>query len=647
MPSTGRRSEELQKKLQRRNNSLKPSDFKKDPTTTRHVETKKDPVEKSKTALSDLRKRIDERKRASKLIDIQQYHERREEPIPELTRVTFSESPTSERQEVSPEDESSPQANGASMRDNVAMDDIALEKVPLRSSIENYYKDEDRYRNDFSADYEVPPSQIEVRSGETPDVEGEDDETEVSEITTDLRIMSTKGAIYAERRMSGNVQMRLARPSLSTPNDHHHLERDFNIEVSNLRQLGEAVEQAKMDLRKQMSPTNAIPRRYGLPYEETDYKPSADDDEIDSWGDAIRTDLKKPRSSINHAPLKEENAQFVAKQNAAKRLQNLVTEAYSYEGDVFIDATEVKEEDLDREENVSSGAGNHSNPIKIDDCSLGSSDFPEGDGPESKLNNKKESESGTREENSDITPKSFDENFESDELTSEDLKTKISGFTNNPASIASDIYNSSLGFLKSFSTQVDTQLKALQERGLISKKDMDGMLGILEHDVKETETKLSKDGDDAAIFLRHDLHAPVCGNGLHNPEQNSKKNTESKPETVENMLESLKKSYNLGISKCGIDSDLIKENTKAIEAIVVNLKKAKGSSPEVSDIDTSAVTMINKANKSLSKDMNDGNLLKELSAQGVQDMIKDLVPISTTKDSKRTFIVPVSMNMDK
>lgn len=628
-----------------------------------HVEKKKDPVEKSKAALSDLRKRIDERKRVSKVSDVKQYEERREESIPELTGVTFSESPTSERQEASPGYESPALEKGAPARDNFAMNASAI--VPSHN-IKNFYKDEDRYRKSFSKEEDPPPTHIEVRSGETPDVDGDDNDTEVSEITTDVRIISTRGVMYAERRMASNLQMNQARPSLST-SDGRRLERDININMSNLRQLGEAVEQAKMDLRKEMSPKNAISRHYGLPYEDTDYKPLADEDDIDSWGDVIRTDFKKRRSATNIPTLKEGNASFVVDKIAAKKLQNLVKEAYSYEGDVFIDATEVREEDIDADEHPFLDGRNHTNPITLEEeCTLVKSDLNGGQALPSKIDEKKNRISGIPKDEYDIIQKSFDATAEHEAIcprasenwsdkgrnhedigsvgeTLEDSEKKSAGFTNNPAAIASEIYTSSLGFLKSFSSQVDTQLKLLQERGLITKKDMDGMLGVLENDVKETEAKFSKDGDEAAIFLQDELDAPGCGADLPVLENNSKTNTGSKPETVDNMLESLKKSYNLGISKCGIDSDLIKENTKAIEAMVVNLQKAKVNSPRVSPNDASGKEPL----ESLSSEMDQRNCLKELSAKGVEDMIKDPIPLSTTKDSNRTYFVSVNMSTNK
>jgi len=687
MPSTGRRSQELQKKLQRRNNSLTPANFTKDQTLVSHVETKKDPVEKSKAALSDLRRRIDERKRSSKLIDIQQYQERREETIPELTGVTFSESPISERQEPSPKDETLAQTimsstpKYAPTRRNVEMKNTTLEKMPSRS-IKNHYRDDDRYRNDISKEERLvsfdkaPPSQIEVRSNDTPDND-DDDNSEVSEITTDVRIMSTKGASYAERRMAGNVQMRLARPSLLAPAD-RHLERDVNINVSNLRHLGKAVEQAKLDLRKEMSPTNATPRRHGLPYEATDYRPSVDEDEVDSWGDAIRTEVLERRHKINSPTQKEEqNEQFIADKTAAKKLQKLVKEAYSYEGDVFIDATEIREEDLDGAEFVlSDEGGNHSTPIKLDDTTVDTSVLLGDEILHSEVEEKMTTTRHSKERKSfvqesreeanidDLSPKrnesnwpdvSFEddiitdqknngidhENIESDDQTLKDLENNPPSFTNDPASMASDFYNSSLGFFKSFSNQADAQLKAFQHRGLISKSDMDGMLGVLEHDVKETKTKLPKDRDDVIIFLGDEFEATAaCGSDLQAVKENTKESTGGcNPDPVEKMLESLKKSYNTGISKCGIDSDLIKENTKAIEKMVANLKNTKSGDQN----NATGVAASKAQSEPLPEGKIDGNLLKELSAQRVEDMIKKTIPLTTTQGVNKTFVVSVNM----
>jgi len=670
MPSSVRRSQELQKKLQRRNNSLKPADFTKDHTVVSHVETKKDPVEKSKAALSDLRKRIDERKNVSKFIDVQQYQERREEHIPELTGVTFSESPISDRQEASPKEETPAQTIVR-----------LLEKVPSRN-LKNHYKDQDRYRKDFSEEENLtnfnkaPPSQIDIRAMYTPD--NDDDITEVSEITTDVRIMSTRGASYAEHRMAGNVQIKLARPSLSTPTG-HHLERDVNINVNNLRHLGKAVEQAKMDLRKEMSPTNDTPRRYGLPYDATDYRASVDEDEADSWGDAIRTDFQKQRDTMDYPTLKEEhNMQFIVDKNAAKKLQKLAKEAYSYEGDIFIDATDIREEDLDGEGPILSDGCNHATPIKVDDSTVGTSVLLGGEILRFEMEEKANSSECCEEINkfakmsrekankvssspkgteNDLTDASFKEganrnqksdgieceNIESGDQTLENLENQSTGFTNNPASMASDFYNSSLDYFKSFSNKAGNQLKSFQRQGLISQRDMDGMLGVLEHDVEKTKTELPKDGNDVVIFIGDEFEVSACGTNMQAVEENLKKNTGSNPDPVEKMLESLKKSYNTGISKCGIDSDLIKENTKAIEEMVANLKNAKRSSSDGDQNDSSGVAASRAHTESLSEIEFDRKLLKELSAEGVEDMFQEPIQLTGTKGGNKTFIVSVNM----
>ena len=280
MPSAIRRSEELQKKIQRRKNSLTPADIARERLAAIEVKAKPDPVEKSQAALSDIRKRIDERKKLS-TINVTQYQEKRQEEVGKL-------------------------------RD--------------------------------------PPAHIEIRSSIDSPGKKRDDDTEVSEITTDVRLMSTKGASFAERRKAGNVQMKLANPALSTPTG-RALERDVNISVNNIKDLGKAVEQAKLDMQRQLSPVNDTTTRHnandstrnGLPYESTDYKPSQD--EGDSWGDAIRT-----------SSYQEQKKKYIADKYAAKKLQTLVKDSVSCDGENIIDATGVREEDLDGDENKDDGS---------------------------------------------------------------------------------------------------------------------------------------------------------------------------------------------------------------------------------------------------------------------------------------------------
>ena len=732
MPSSGRRSEELKKKLQRRNNSLKPADFAKEHILVDKIEKSKDRIEKSKAALSDLRKRIDERKKSSKLIDIQQYQEKREEIIPELTGTTSDDSPKSEREEPTSREEtlaqtiirSTQKQNQASMRGNLPANK-SQQKVPSRS-MKDHYRDKRRYRKEITEEAKstpfnkAPPSHIEVRSKETPD----DDATEVSEITTDVRIMSTKGASYAEHRMAGKIQMRLSKPCLSGPPG-HHLEKDVNINVSDLRHLGKAVEKAKMDLRQEMPSTDAMSRRHGLPYDTTDYRASVDDNEEgDSWEDAIRACNQKPRNALDPddgkivfargppTPKKEHSKQITTNKASMGKLQKLVKEAYSYEGDVFIDATEVREEDLDGGVPVlADEGGDHRTPIAVDDTTVdtymlfGDKTFPslveeealttpglnmpsdefiqqyqdETDGANlSTKRNKNESHdtkpiafTKTRvQELSSIPSKKSNEkkcknsvsvidiveddvadheNVGRDDQSLDDFEKKPSITNNKTTSIASEFYNSSLGFFKSFSNQVDTQLKTFQQRGLISKSDMDGMLGVLEHDMEETNTKLPKDGDDAVILFGDQFETTACGTNMQVVDDNIGKENGSDADPVEKMLESLKKSYNSTITKCGVDCHMIKENTKAIEDMVANLKKAKTNYSE-SDQNNASVLSSKAQSESLPEEKIDENLLKKLSAQGVEEMLKTTIPSKSRKGENKvtapesqTFIVPINM----
>ncbi len=575
MPSTIRRSEQLQKRIQRRNNSLKPADFTKVQTPISNIEKKVDPVEKSNVALSDLRKRIDERKKSSKMVDVQQYQEKREDAIPELTGATFSESPMSQRQPPSEKPEISTRA---------VMRSTAPPAPP--GGLRNYYSNAIE-ANMQAPEEKAPPSHIEVTSENK-----QDDDTEVSEITTEIRIMSTKGAAYAERRMAGNVQMRLAKPALSTPTARlttptaHQLERDVSINVSNLKDLGKAVEQAKMDMQKELSPVNDPSRRHGLPYESTDYQPSADEDEASSWGNAIRTDVQVTE---------EQKEQFIADKNTAKKVAHLVKEAYSYEGDVFIDATQVREEDLDGGDDEVADDDNEAEDNGVEEFHPIEQNEEKDELPEQA----REEEHVLEMEEESVVNDMDRENAEGDEEPSEE---KPADFANNPAAMATEFFNNSVGFFKSFGTQVDNQLKSLQQKGLIAKNDIDGMLGILNRGVKEGEDNLSKDGDEANIRLGDDFEDMEPVEGMKN----------STGSEVEKVLDSLKKSYTIGISKCGLDSDFIKENTKAIDEMVANLKNA---SVNPSDDDLNETT----------EDDIDGDVFKELSAQRAED---DAVPLT-------------------
>lgn len=696
MSSSGRRGPELKKKLQRRNNSLRPADLTKEHniSASNEGEGEKDCVRKTKESLSELRKRIEERKKCLKLKDIQQYiheykpsvplstnaqpkerkyqQERREDTDPQLAETADDVTPTTERdsrEEPNEEDHFQEETLAQTIARNVQKRNINPApktrdnhpvKVNSNESQQNVHscKNSNHYSNHHRHEKSEAkhisgtptPTHIEVHSKETFD----DGSTEVSEITTDVRILSTKGASYAERRMNGRIQKRLARPYLAGPPG-HRLEKDVEINVSDLNNLSKTVEKAKTDLQQEMSPAAIIPR-HGLPYEETDYREEFDDDDEeceDSWGGTI-TDQPRTAACIQGPPSPKNGANkqpTTTNKASARKLQSLVKEAYSYDGDVFIDATEIRDEDIDGGVPVLTEDGDCCNPIQVDDASIDLSELladenvveedtdaqqrpatkPTDDGIDKILlhrtlmNGNSESQATKpaalrktlvqepstapdknknvvlpanttddpilKKESNDIpisgisttSPSdnhahnvSKNENYGRDD-PSPNISEDSPSTNNNPTSIASEFYHSSRGFFKSLTDQVDTQLKNFKQGSLISESNMDGMLGVLDHDIDETEKKLPKDSDDAVILLGDELERSACGIESHQ----LGKDIRSGADPVEQMLESLRKTYN----NCGVDSGMIKENTKAIEEMVASLKvknRSKNSSKAAS-----------------------------------------------------------------
>jgi hypothetical protein len=745
MSSSGRRGPELKKKLQRRNNSLRPADFTKEHniSASNEGEGEKDCVKKTKESLSELRKRIEERKKSSKLKDIQQYiheykpsvpistssqpkerkyqQERREDTDPQLAETADDDTPITQRDSREEPNEEDPFkeetlaqtiARNAQKRNiNQALKTRGYHPVKVNSnelqqnvdSCKNsnhnsnlHPHEKDGAKNIFGT---PTPTHIEVHSKETFD----DGSTEVSEITTEVRILSTKGASYAERRMNGRIQKRLARPYLAGPPG-HRLEKDVEINVSDLNNLSKTVEKAKIDLQQEMSPAAIIPR-HGLPYEETDYREELDDDDEeceDSWGDTI---TNQPRNAVciqgPPSPKNEANKQPTTTNKAsATKLQSLVKEAYSYDGDVFIDATEIRDEDIDGGVPVLTEDGDCCNPIQVDDVSIDLSELlgdenvveedadaqqrpttkPTDDGigkillhgtlmngnsdsqaskpaslrktlvqepsraPDKNRNVvlpanitddpilKKESDDIPIPGISTISPSnnfvhnvSKNENYEQDD-PSPNISGNNPSTNNNPTSIASEFYQSSRGFFKSLTNKVDTQLKNFKQGSLLSESGMDGMLGVLDHDIDETEKKLPKDSGDAVILLGDELERSACGIESHH----LGKDIGSGADPVEQMLESLRKTYKSGISNCGVDSGMIKENTKAIEEMVASLK-AKNR------------------NKNTSKAASSQQPQTEYSADEKTEKHQFTIPVKAycKASEPQSFVVPVNVHSEE
>jgi hypothetical protein len=119
---------------------------------------------------------------------------------------------------------------------------------------------------------------------------------------------------------------------------------------------------------------------------------------------------------------------------------------------------------------------------------------------------------------------------------------------------------------------MDAQLKHIQQLGLISESDMDGMLGILERDVKEASAKLPKEKDDIVLFFGEELERSTCGASRAAFVQS--KELQFPKDSVDSLLDSLKTSYKAGLSQCGVDQAIFQENSKAMEDMVARLKNA-------------------------------------------------------------------------
>mmetsp|Transcript_44944 Transcript_44944/g.50816 ORF Transcript_44944/g.50816 Transcript_44944/m.50816 type:complete len:768 (+) Transcript_44944:140-2443(+) len=761
--SSGRRFPELKKKLQRRNNSLRPADFTKEHiSASTKVEDEKNSLKKRKESLSELKKRIDERKKSPQLKDIQQYikdykhsaplstnprknerkcQERRNDTVPHLIEtVDDDDTPTTERdsrdepnREHSSREETLTQTitmniqkhNQAPTRGYHPVNNNKLQKnlpyIKKKNHNSNYHRQKKNgIKNDFDA-----PTHIEVHTKETFD----DSSTEVSEITQDFRILSTKGASYAEHRMSGKIKKRLARPYLTGPPG-HYLEKDAEVHVSDLKYLSKTVEKAKIDLQQDISPVTIIPR-HGLLNEATDCREELDNDDEedeDYWNDAIKTCKEKPKNAVDPdnivciqgppTPKGESNSQLITNKASMVKLQSLVKVAYSYEGDVFIDATEVRDEDLDGGVPVLTEDGNCCSPIKVDDVTVDTSALLGGEillerdvvalqGPTNDCINKHPHNMTTRNERSELqasnpltfrkkvvqesssvanknitvvlpvnitddpnlkkmsndmncqgdtdnennknpipaisSVKSSDndlrdvsktENDKRDDRSTNNSENKPST-NNNSTSITSEFYHCSRGFFKSFTHQVDTQLKYFKRRGLVSESDMGDMLGILEHDLDETEKKLPKESDDVVIFIGDEFEKSACG-----IESQVDDNIGKDIGSHADLLESLKLTYKSGVSKCGVDREMIKENAKAIEQMVATLKsknrKANTSTGPSSQPQTQYST----------EEKNYRNHSNNISAEDVEDMLKYTIPIKVHRKTPepQTFIVPINIH---
>jgi hypothetical protein len=470
---------------------------------------------------------------------------------------------------------------------------------------------EQEYNRMFNA-----PSLIEVHQKALSD----DAVTEVSEITTDIRTRSLRGASYAERRMAGKLQ-KLREQGFSTmaqPAGFRlpgHAEGDelqqsdsyVEGDVGHLKDLMQKVEQAKQNLQQ----SGPVLRRHGLPYEASDFRSEGDDEySVDPWDGAIRgTNMRIP--SPRREVVDPEDGEVLCvrgpptprNRSCPERLHHLIRETISSEGEIVIDATEVCDEDLDVVTDVTDSK--HHRIRTSDSKTVGTSvllgeDIIDAEDPtlasetDVKQPTKRdfaeavlESEardpvSVTRDNKATTAGIVSISDYDSGLRVGEDDAASIlvQADVRKEEDFASEIISTSIGFFKSFAAQVNTQLKNIQSKGLISEHDMDGMLGVLERDMNEASAKIPKESGEIVLVFGEELEKNTCGaqeamvpSKAMLPEP-SRDLVISQTSNVENVLDSLKASYKSGFTQCGVDQNLVKENTKAIEEMVSNLKNA-------------------------------------------------------------------------
>ena len=549
---------------------------------------------------------------------------------------------------------------------------------------------------------DTTPMHVEVKSNIN-----DDGVSEVSEITTDViiagktigRTSYTGGRRLDQSKLKKN---KLAQPFWTSPPGHHP-DNDDNDEAeataNDDNANNDTINCNIIDDRKQFGITTD-PRHHDLLYEEMDYSSDDNDDDghTNSWGDSIecsnKKQLNKNSAAVNDDRKHDYYDACIQQQDPSKtlskndnnnsnkykpvltkfsinkvsskgKLQTLVKEAFSHQGHVFIDTTQVEEDDLEDEydhencgsreykeegmvlSNLPEDCGDRWNPIKVDDMTIDTSmllgddvlsqeeaamnDFTATANEQERIASNDDAKSNhppspytlIRSKNANCNAKDPNPNrginddktyvngFDDDEdtttnptliisnnlqpcddddvvqiesnntatMSNGDSKTKPPSKDNKCSSTASEFYNSSVGFFKSITNQVDTQLKTFTgQGGLIPERNVDGLLGVLSQDLDESERKLPKEGDDMVVMLGDELETQVCGMDCDDfqteDKRNITKNVESqRPDSIEQMVESVRKSYNnSSLSNCG---GIMSENTKAIEEMVAALTGVK------------------------------------------------------------------------
>jgi len=666
MSPPSRRFEELQKRLQRRNNSLRPSDYcNRTPLSCdRNLATlpngshlllsanrkqnpsllgKTEGFKKSQGHLKESQENVP-KLAESKSVQEEQGADKKEENSTQRVE-TLAEAIIRMRQNRPPMRGYLPVAAPHPVQEH--------QSQQVRHQENRHVDAEQEYRTLFQA-----PSHIEVHQVHTFD----DGITEVSEITTDIRTRSTKGATYVEQRMAGKMRKMLEEHDrVKRVSDHLHIGGEnidmgsyMEVDVTDIKELSKAVERAKFDLQQKQWNQSRVVTRHGLPYESTDFRAEGDDEESeDSWDDAIRGNLIAPHPRqaldpedgeilcVQGPPTPRTRPSPESPRNSRENIQGLIKETVSSDGDVVLDTTEICDEDLD---------GSQTNPIRlderirVDDITIGTSmllgeevfeDDPnivsKTEMPETSPKRSRTSPKNSKPfpKQGKVTPKKKDfvdtitqtaelssrrDTTASDFRSTEDVlqssspkKDTTTGLTSSqsgykalyiqnqkdspeetPVLIQHDchsnktsgsgFYNSSLGYFKSFASQLNTHLNYIKRQGLITESDMDGMLGVLGKGMEETSSKIPKEADDMIIFLGDEFEKSTCGANTATGEPGDyTKEIEFPTYSVEKMLDSLKATYKKSLAQCGAEKSVVEENSNAIEDMVTSLKKAYGT----------------------------------------------------------------------
>jgi hypothetical protein len=448
-------------------------------------------------------------------------------------------------------------------------------------------EDEDaelEYRTTFDA-----PEHIEVHS--TASYGDDDERTEVSALTHHEFASghNTRGSSYAQHRMGDQLSSGHERNAFGTrrissnspgkleivteeksPNyelfdeETEESERYIDVDVTDLDNIHDAMDKVKKDLKK---PIN-VEDRYGLPYEETDFK--ADEASEDSWSQAIvgshmleaksRTRPKKRDPGEGG----ESNRHIMGPPTPRTRTNDqnsqLIKETMSAEGEVIIDLSDHQYENIGSIERLKTSAKTGAAAKTKTLPKTKTSPRPEKTrtSPRAKTKTKAAAKTKTspRAKKGTENDRPDDKNptqpqpdpwavYSADKAAKETSKFNAEVRDDN-ATYGKDFFAHSFNYLQSFADGLHSHFQNIE---LVSDKDMDGMLGVLGKDLKETSKKVPEEKDEIVIFLGEQLEKTACGidrsAGEHGQE------LKFPAEELDELVKSVTKTYKKNLVDCG------------------------------------------------------------------------------------------------